>query len=162
MIIWQFHARLWNSSFYKQLIFNDKRLDSVFSAVFETLRQKENSQKRLSLKRALLLVEALQQDYLKIFSSGYVKATREAWTGVFNTTHTIKALIEELLILRPEIELQYAGYSAINKLSGFSDRIKSIGKEIKTGSGAFRFGLRSAIIVGSAQVFYRYVEPEYV
>jgi len=161
VIIWQFRARLWDSFLYKQLIFNDKRLDSVFSAVFETLRQKENSQKRLSLKRALLLVKALQQDHLKIFSSGSVKATREEWAGVFNTTHTIKALIEELLILRPEIELQDAGFSAINKLSGFLDRIKSIGKEIKTGSSAFRFGLRSAIIVGSAQVFYRYVEPDY-
>ncbi|NCC73228.1 MAG: hypothetical protein EOM06_07490 [Sphingobacteriia bacterium] len=161
VIIWQFRARLWDSSLNKQLIFNDKRLYSAFSAVFETLRHKEDSQKRLSLNRALLLVDALQQEHLKIFSSGSVKATREEWAGVFNTTHTIKVLIEELLILRPEIELQDAGFSAKNKLSGFLDRIKSIGKEIKTGSGAFRFGLRSAIIVGSAQVFYRYVEPDY-
>nr|NQU94031.1 FUSC family protein [Bacteroidota bacterium] len=113
------------------------------------------------LKKLQKQLADLDVRYLNKYQNGEVEGTREEWIAVFSTVNALRSMLEEVLHLEKVVSLELPSFSIAEKLKSFFQSISGIGSKIGFSSPAFKFGLRSAIIIGMSMAFYRFFEPEY-
>lgn len=161
VMTWQFRAEVWKSNLYQKLIVEEPVINQVFDEIFGVLNPDTCGQKKDQMVFLSKKIEKLQQDYMSQYSEDATGAEIEEWIAVFNTLNVIREMMLELVIFRPDVTISIPEFSIKAKLRELAARLKTIIPEFKFSNAAFRFGLRSAIIVGIAQAFYLFIEPEY-
>lgn len=161
VLMWQFRAEVWKSKLYQQKIIEKPVVYQIFKDIFGFLHPENCSPTKEQLELLLEQIEVVEQDIRKDHSKNPSIAGVEEWIAVFNTVHVMKEMVMDLMLLRPDVNTSAPEFSIKGKLRDLAAQLKAITPEFNFSNAAFRFGLRSAIIVGIAQAFYRFLEPEF-
>ncbi|MBE0639004.1 MAG: FUSC family protein [Bacteroidales bacterium] len=161
VMLWQFRAGAWKSALYRKLILEQPLVSEIFNAIITSLHPETCGKNNEVLKGLSNQIEIVRKEYLAKFSTDSDKPDPEEWEAVLNTLKTLNAMISELMLFRPDMTIAVPHFSIKTKWSSFLAGLKEIPSKLRWKNAAFRFGLRSALIIGIAQAFFRYVEPEY-
>lgn len=161
VMIWQLRAGVWDSGLFKRLIINEQKLMSVLQNLAGMMRPEQCGGRNNELNQWLDEMARIQDEYLVKFNQNQAEASREEWVAVFNALGVLQNLLAELSIFSPGANIEIPVFSAKRKTAEFFRRLPGIFGSLRMTNPAFRFGLRSAIIVGTAQAFFRFFEPEF-
>jgi len=161
VMIWQLRAGVWDSPLFNRLIINEPKLLSVLQHLTGMLHPERCGERKNELDQWLNDIVKIQENYLAMFHQQQSEASREEWVAVFNALGVLQDLLNELKIFRPEANIEIPEFSAKKKTAGFLRSLSGITASLNMSNPAFRFGLRSAIIVGTSQAFFRFFEPEF-
>jgi uncharacterized membrane protein YccC len=158
LLIWQFRARTWNSEKFKEFILLNKEFKSVIRQLMyhyhpDLLKPSDNEKAKIQNK-----LQELNKKYLTVYREEKDANVAKEWVAIFNTLHSLLALTGSMDATIREAKTAKETTIGI-RLKGFLEGLgQSIGK-IRFSNPAFRFGLRSAIIVGAAMAYFVFFEP---
>ncbi len=161
LLIWQFRARAWESEIFKDCILCNIEFESIINQLMyhyhpDQLKPNDNDIIRIQNR-----LQTLNSQYLSVYHDEKETTGRKEWVAIFNAVHSLLSLTETMITpitqeteLVPEIPIRA-------RISNFHTAINdSIGK-LKFRIPAFRYGLRSAIIVGATMAYFKFFEPAY-
>jgi uncharacterized membrane protein YccC len=158
LLIWQFRARAWESDKFKTHIIQHPQFKSIVSQLmlhYQPEKKKPGNGTKKSIQKK---IQTLNKQYLKVYQDEKETAQREEWVAIFNALHSLLALTESLDNTTIENTDSSTETSISERLDGFYKGVKdSIGK-LKFSNPAFRFGLRSTIIVAATMAYSQFFD----
>jgi len=148
LLIWQFRARAWESEKFKTYILQHPEFKTIIHQLLrnydpELLKSSDSFKMRIQDQ-----LQTINKEFLTVYHNEKDTSERKEWVAIFNAIHSLLALTNNInshfaqtAEFAPEVTLKVR-YNHF--LTGLNN---SIGK-LKFSNSAFRFGLRSAIIVG--------------
>ena len=161
VVIWQFRAREWPSDLFEKLIVNEPLIRRLFEGTLLWLKPGTRFFDRHELEKLIDQLAELDSLYLEKYEKSEMSASRAEWIGVFSTLHAIRSMMEEVLTLETVSTDVLPTFSIKKKLKFFFVKCSEIFTNLGFRSQAFKFGLRSTIIIGSTMAFHRFYEPEF-
>ncbi len=161
-IIWQFRARSWDSEIYRKVISEDTILAETFEKLLTLFKAGNPAGYRLDLQNFQNEIEKKTAGFNQDFIEGKFKGSREDWMSVVSTFSVIGTLLNDIQQFTSyETSSTPTGFSGIAKFREFILSLKNIPSKLRFSVPAFRFGLRSAIIIGLTMVYYTLFEPNH-
>lgn len=161
LTIWQFRAGSWPSELYERLIIQNIPMKQIIRKVTEIACLTHPEGCHEETEKLLSEIEHIKNQLINQYQNADDPASREEWIAVFNTLSVVHQMIEGLRDFAPDYREEIIRFSATEKWKRFLNAISGISHSITFRHEAFRFGVRSAMIVGMAQLFYRYFEPQF-
>ena len=158
LLIWQFRARAWESEKFKTLILHHPQFKSIVTQIMlqykPELKKPDDSAKKSIQKK----IQTLNKKYLEVYHDEKETAQRKEWVAIFNAIHSLLALTESIDNTTIENTNATIETSISERFDDFYKGVKgSIGK-LKFSNPAFRFGLRSTIIVGATMAWSQFFD----
>ncbi len=162
IIIWQFRARSWNSEIYRKVISEDTILAKTFEKLLTLFKVGNPAGSREDLQRLQNDIENKTAGFNQDFIEGKFNGSREDWISFVSTFSAITSLLNEIQQFTSSDESTFpAGFSGNVKIREFLKSLKNIPSKLRFSVPAFRFGLRSAIIIGLTMIYYTSYEPNH-
>jgi hypothetical protein len=158
LLVWQFRARAWESVKFKDYILQNAEFKSIISQMMGYYHPDLQESSVIAKKHFQEKLQIINSRYLLIYQNDKSSAAREEWVAIFNAVHSLLAFTESMDATADIIEVPHES-SIREKINSFLTGIKTASGKLKFSNPAFRFGLRSAIIVGSVMAYYRFFGP---
>jgi len=161
-ILWQFRARSWNSALYRKIILDEK----ILTTTFEKLRlflENENPERYFTdLQHLRTRIKAKADEFLMTTRDGKTVGSSDEIFSILSTFSALETLLNEVGQFSTVADsANQTDFAAISKIRGFFNNLRKLPSKVKFSSPAFRFGLRSAIIIGLTMIFYTFYEPNH-
>jgi uncharacterized membrane protein YccC len=161
VMLWQFRAHVWDSGIYRKNILDAPLFHEIVQSVLTYLHPDTRILGDHHLRKLQNRLQEYQAQSFESYQDSDRSADRVEWVAVFNTLNTLNAILEDMLTLSPSPVAEMPDFTIKAKAGAFLAKLRKTGYKFRRSSPAFRFGLRSAIIIGFTQFFYRYFEPDY-
>lgn len=161
-MIWQLRARSWNNDLYRNLILDDKTIQKTFDKLFTFFDNENPAAFQADLQFPGNWLKEKSNELMKAYRARQIKGTEEEWIGIFSTISALETMLDEIRRFTNTFDSKTpADFSASVKIRQFLQNMKTLPSKLKFSIPAFRFGLRSALIIGVTTVFYAFYEPDH-
>jgi len=158
LLIWQFRARTWDSEKFKAKILLKDEYHEVIRQLMNHYQPDLIKPSDLTKDRIQNQLQNLNKQYLAEYQQEKNKIAREEWVAVFNAIHALLALSENIDSTEKEVEVEEE-ITISKRIVDFVAGIKKSAVKMKFSNPAFRFGLRSSIIVGVTMAYSTFIAP---
>lgn len=161
ILIWQYRAATFASPVYRRFVLEQPFIQLFTKQLTEINVGGITDATKADIVGLIDKLVILENDYSAIFENSGTIETTEDWLAVFSTIRAMVAMANEVLNVAPEMSEAGSVFSARQKTLGFFAMLKSIPENIRFQQPAFRFGLRSAVIIGTTMAVYRFSNISY-
>lgn len=161
LLIWQFRARAWESEKFQAYILHHPDIKNIINTLLnyyhpDLVKASDNAKSRIQNS-----LQKLNNQYLADYKGEKEAAQREEWVAIFNALHSLLALSENINSTVIDNTDKATEISILARLVNFFKGVKGSFGKLNFSNPAFRFGLRSAIIVGTVMAYYKFFNPDY-
>jgi len=161
LLVWQFRARVWDSKKFSEHILGHPRVREIIHGL---LRHYHPSVVKDSDDEAQVLQQELKKinhEYLEKYKIEKDDVERAEWVAIFNALHSLLALTENIGQTAVGNIDPASDISTRERFSNFLQGISGSIQKLKFQNQAFRFGLRSAIIIGATMAYSTFFSVHY-
>lgn len=153
VMLWQFRAHVWDSDIYRKRILDAGLFREILQSVLTYLHPDTRILGNHHLRKLQNRLQEYKAQCFEAYQQSERSGDREEWVAVFNTLNTLNAILEDMLTLRPSSMTEMPEFTIKAKAGVFFTKLRKTGHKFRLSNPAFRFGLRSAIIIGFTQFF---------
>lgn len=161
ILIWQYRAASFASPVYRRFVLEQPLIQLFTKQITEMNVGSITESSKSHIVSLMEKLSNLENDYSAIYEKSGTVETTEEWLAVFSTIRALLAMANEVLMIAPEMRETGFSFSVKQKTIGFFTMLRSIPEKIGFQNPAFRFGLRSAFIIGSTMAVYRFFNISY-
>ena len=158
LLLWQFRGWAWESEKFKTLILQNTQIKRIVNQLMNNYQPEEKRQSNNVVKSVTKRIQTLNKQYLKVYQDEKETAQRKEWVAIFNALHSLLALTESLDNTTIENTDSSIETSISERFDGFYKGVKSSIAKLKFSNPAFRFGLRSTIIVAVTMAYSQFFD----
>ena len=161
LLIWQFRARAWKSERFQAYILHHPDIINIINKLLDFYHPglvKASDNIKSEIQNSL---QKLNNQYLADYKGEKETAQREEWVAIFNALHSLLALTENINSTIIDKTDKATEISIRTRLVNFFLDVKVSFGKLNFSNPAFRFGLRSTIIVGSVMAYHKFFGPTY-
>lgn len=161
ILMWQFRVSAWDSEVYKKMIIDGEQINQITAYLVERHDPDILKPSDLKLQHIKTQIETIGNDYLEKFKVDYNEENHRSWVAVINTVRALEALIDDLQRMKSDAEFEVVNFNLKVKIQSFFTKLKEAAGKLKFSNPAVRFGVRSAIIIGSTAAYAAFFEPDF-
>jgi len=161
LLVWQFRARVWDSKKFNEHILQHPGIRDIIHQLLQHYHPsilKDSDNKALMLQQSL---KKLNYEYLEKYKNEKGETERAEWIAIFNALHSLLALTKSINNSLVDNTDHAVEVSVRERLLQFIKGISSASEKLKFRNPAFRFAIRSAIIIGATMVYTTFFDVQY-
>jgi len=161
ILIWQYRAGSFASPVFRRFVLEEPVFAGLLARISSPLLLNKTFENNPEIEKLKQELSAFEQQCVAHVENNHAGETREEWLAVFSVIRALQAMMEAVLNIAPEIPGHEIRFSAKQKTKNFFRMLSEAPDKVNFQNAAFRFGLRSTLIVGATMFFYQFLHIEF-
>jgi len=161
ILLWQFRVSAWDSEVYKKMIIDGDQINQIIAYLVARHGPDILKPSDSKLQNIKTQIEKIGNEFLEKFKADISDENHRSWVAVINAIKALEALTDDLQRMRTDAEFEVVNFTVSGKIKSFFRKLKEASGNLNVSNPAFRFGIRSAIIIGSTAAYAAFFEPDF-